>query len=525
MSVHPIPRRHGRRPAALAAAGGALVLLCALSACAADNQPDTSGGGADRTVSVAYGQPLQTLDPVQADQNQVNTIDDLAYDTLVTYDTSNKLVGALASSFTLAPDASAVDITLRPGVTFHDGTALTADDVKYSLDRYAALGQGIASELADYKAATVKSPTSLVISLKTPSAFFPGHLSKLYILEKKLVTAHAGTDQGQSWLQTHDAGSGPYALASGTDPVKLTRYAHYWAFAADRPATFVLHQIADSSTEAAKLESGEIDIALDLQTSDAKALRGSNLKVAWEHVPNTAYIFMNTKYGVTADPRVRKALRLAYDYAGGLSQIRGGEGQVENGPIPQTLSCTLAEPAFHQDLDQAKSLLAAAGKSGLTLTLRYQPSISDQVREATLLQSDLKRIGVTLKLVPITFPQYLTSLGNPRQIPEMTLIQDTAPLPDAGIYLAKAYDSASVGSTNRGAYANAEVDRLLAKAEVTTDENARCSLYRQAQTRINDDAVSISMYTLWAPVAYDAKLTGITASQLVYPNSLRTVKA
>jgi peptide/nickel transport system substrate-binding protein len=389
-----------------------------------------------------------------------------------------------------------------------------------------AIGEGIASELADYKSATVVDATHLVISLKKPDALFLPNLSKLYILEQKLVTAHAGTDNGQTWLQAHDAGSGPYEITAGTVPVKVTRFAKFWDYSSARPGSFVFQQIAQDSTKVAELKTGQLDIALDLQTPDAKALAGvSGITLDWLKVPNTAYMFMNTQYGATKSLAVRDALRLAYDYSGGFSQIRGGEGVIENGPLPQTLSCQITAPSFTQNLTKAKSILANAGLSHLTLTLRFQPSISDQVREATLLQSDLKSIGVTLNLVPITFPEYLSMLSHPASIPELTLVQDTAGLPDAGVYLEKAYDAATIGSTNRAAYDNAAVNRLLAQAQTTVSETTRCQLYQQAETQINADAPSISMYTLWAPVAFRAgAVTGVTASQVVYPMSLRDIR-
>ena len=501
-----------------------LALAVGLSACSSSGGSTSAAGSTSQTLTVAYTQPLQTLDPIHSDQNQTNTIDDVLYDTLATYNASSTLVGELATSFTLSPDSKSVNVTLRSGVTFHDGSPLTATDVKYTFDRYVAIGQGIASMLSDYASTTVTDPTHLVINLKQPNALFLGNLSKLYILNSKLVSANAGSDQGQSWLQTHDAGSGPYTVSSGTVPVRLTRYAKFWNFNAKSPSTMVFSQIAESATKAAELKSGQIDIALDLQTPDAKSISGSGVAVAWEHVPNTAYIFMNTQDGATANPVVRKALRLAYDYQGAFEQVRGGQGVIENGPLPQTLPCLVTTPAFSQNLSEAKSMLAAAGLSNLTVTLRYQPSISDQVREATLFQSDLKGIGVTLKLVPITFPQYLSSLSSPSTTPEMTLVQDTAGLPDPGLYLVKAYASSSIGSTTRGAYKNAKVDALRSQAATTTDASARCSLYEQAQTQINADAVSISMYTLWAPVAYRTRVTGIQTSQTVYPISLRTVE-
>lgn len=493
--------------------------------CAADAGSTGTSTGSE-TISVAYTQPLETLDPIDSDENQVNTIDNVLYDTLVTYNSSNELAGELATSFALTPDASQVKITLRSGVRFHDGSTLTANDVKYSFDRYVAIGQDVASELADYKSATVIDATHLLINLKEPDSTFLANLSKLYILEEKLVTAHAGTDNGQTWLQTHDAGSGPYAVASGTVPVRLTRFAKFWGYSSARPAALVFQQISEDSTKVAELKNGQLDIALDLQTADAKSLAGtSGITLDWLQVPNTAYIFMNTQYGATKSLAVREAVRLAYDYSGGFSEIRGGEGEIENGPLPQTLSCEITTPAFKQNLAEAKSILAKAGDSHLTLTLRFQPSISDQVREATLLQSDLGSIGVPLKLVPITYPEYLSNLSHPSSIPELTLVQDTAGTPDAGVYLDQAYDSTAIGSTNRAAYSNAAVDKLLGKAQTSVSENSQCSLYKQAETLINADAPSISMYTLWAPVAYrTGVVTGVTASKIVYPMSLRDIR-
>lgn len=520
-------------PPRTGAGSARLTLACVLAglvaatttACAAANEGDKSNGASDgaTTISVAYSQPLQTLDPVRADQNQTNTVVDILYDTLTAYDTSNELTGSLASDFALTPDATGITVTLRAGVKFHDGTTLTAADVKYSFDRYVAVGQGISSLLSNYKDIAVTDDTHLTIELKRADALFLAQLAKLPIMEKSLVEKNAGNDEGQAWLQTHDAGSGPYELTSGTVPVKVARFAGYWAFDAKRPAAINFQEIAESSTKAAKLKSGQVDIALSLQTPEADALKGSDgLTIDWEDVPNTAFMFMNTQYGGTKDVRVRKALSLAYDYDAALKTIRGGHGKVENGPLPQTLPCLAATPPFHQDLAQAKQLFQQAGVS--KLTLRFQPSISDQVKEATLLQSDLKSIGVTLTLTPITFPDYLSLLSNPKNIPELTLIQDTAPLPDSGVYLVKAYASSNIGTTNRAAYANATVDSLLAKAETTTDDAARCDLYKQVQSQVNADVPGIDMYTLQAPVAYRTGLTGVTPSQTVYPISLRTVR-
>ncbi|GAA1850340.1 ABC transporter substrate-binding protein [Pseudonocardia ailaonensis] len=504
----------------------AAVAAVALAGCAAaqDAQGPGPSGSSDTPLVVAYSNPLNTLDPIHTDYNQTNTIVDATYDTLVTYDANNQLTGSLATQFTLAPDARSVAVTLRDGVTFHDGSTLTADDVAYTFDRYKKVGVGIASYLSDYASTTVTDPTHLTITLTREDGLFPATLSKLYILEKALVEKNAGTDNGQTWLQSHDAGSGPYAITTGTGDVVAQRFAGYWAFDAKRPSKYTFRRIDESPTKRDELKAGNLDIALALQSPDAAALNGVNgVSVADLKVPNGAYMFMNTSSGPTANVAVRKALQLAYDYSGGLDQIRGGKGTVENGPLPQTMPCLTTAPAFSQNLDQAKQILAQAGLTDLHLTMRFQPAITDQAREATLFQSDLRKIGVTLDLQPIAFADYLTTLGNPATIPQLMLLQDTAALPDPGVYLTRAYDSKSTG-TNRAAYKNPQVDALLDQAATSTDTAARCGMYQQAQNLINADAPSVSMYTLTAPVGYRTGLTGITASQTVYPLSLKGVR-
>jgi peptide/nickel transport system substrate-binding protein len=433
-------------------------------------------------------------------------------------------VPVLATGWKLNSTATAVAITLRSGVKFHGGNPLTASDVKYSFDRYVAIGQGIASELADYKSATVTDATHLTISLKAPDALFVDHLSKLYILDQKALAPHLGGDSGQTWLQNHDVGSGPYELSDGKMPILLTRFTGYWDFASWRPATYRFFDLADSATAEEELKNGQLDIGTSLQDAQASAAAGAGVGVDWLSVPNTAYIFMNTAAGPTANPVVRKALRLAFNYTGGIKTFFQNQGTIENGPVPQGVPCLVNTPAFSQNLAEAKSMLAAAGLSHLTLTLRDQPSLPDQVGEATMFQSDLKSIGVTLNLEPITFPQYLASLTNPKTIPEMALIQDSAPEPDAGLYLEKAFDSANIGSTNRAGYKNPQVDALLSRIQTDTDPASSCATAKQVQTIVNDDAPSVSMYTLKAPVAYRSGITGIEPSAIIYPMSLRTIR-
>ncbi|SOD72602.1 peptide/nickel transport system substrate-binding protein [Jatrophihabitans sp. GAS493] len=515
------------RPArrALPLVSAALAVTLTAAACSSSDSSNSSGGGST-DITVVHANSIDTIDPIQAEQAETDTVANVVYDPAVTYDSNNNIVGVLADKFTVAPDAKSVSITMKSGPTFHDGTSVTATDVKYTLDRDVAVGTGVASYLSDYASSTVDSPTTLTITLKDANAFFLGMLSKIYILNSKVVQAHAGTDHGQAWLQSHDAGSGPFTVGEqkSLNDITVNRYDKYWNYDKTRPTSMRILRVDQSATQAADLRAGTADVALKLSSADALAIGDTgNLKTAWINSGLSEYIFFNTNTGPTANPIVRQALQYAYDYEGGLEKVWNGKGALLDGPLPPTLSCEPKLGGYKQDLDKAKALLAGAGVSNLHLTMRYQPALAEFTQEATLFQSNLKQIGVTLDLVPITFSDYLASLSDTSKIPQVMLLGDVPRFPDTGIYLNYVYNSKSVG-TNYSGFSNPQVDALLDKAKVTSDPAARCPLYEQAQKIIYDQAVAVNMYTYQQPVSHRADITGVVASPNANPITLSTLR-
>lgn len=470
-----------------------------------------------QTIIVGVGGQVNTLDPLRADYNQTNTIVSALYDTLVTYDDTT-LVGSLAEKYAYSDDAKSIEITLRPDVKFHDGTVLTAKDVAYTLDRLKRLGIGVASFVEGYEATTVTDDTHLTIQLSEPNTLFLSSLSKVYILNSALVETNKGSDDGQAWLQGNEAGSGPYILGDQSQAVVIDIFDGYWAPAEGRPLSIVFRRIDESSTRRDELRAGNIDVGFTYTDRDAASMENDPaLKV----VPiNTSYqteILFNTQVGPTADPKVRKALRMVYDYAGGLRSIRGGNGALANGPVPARLNCRPELPEVKQDLEAAKALLAEAGASGTKFELSFQPVFELQKQEATLFQSNMRDIGIEVELKPIAYPNWLASLKDPNSIPQMMLLEDFAQLPDVGLMLTKGYKSDAIG-TNRTGYNNKEVDKLLDEAMVTADEAKRCDIYKQVQTILDQDSVMIDMYGVYKASAYRVEaLAGINASMHVTP--------
>ena len=525
------------RPRALLATACAAILSASLVACGGGSTGTTasgSAGGGDaasgqrsRTLIVGTTGALTTIDPIHAESYAGNPIDGVLYERLVKYDENNKIVPALATEFTVAPDAKSIAITLASGVVFHDGSPLTADDVAFTLDRTKKIGQGVAGLVSTYAGTEVTDATHLTIKLSRADSSFLGALSKVWIVNKKLVQANAGTNDGQSWLQSHDAGSGPFRVADQSSPKEtvVTAFADYRVKDADRPETIRFKQIDVSATLRDSVRKGDIDIAANMSAADAESLK-SDPKLAVVTVPQLVItvVWMNVDNGPTANPQVRKALQLAYDYQGGLDKIRNGYGKIADGIAPDGFSCRPKLPQAATNLDQAKSLLQSAGVKDLKLTLRYQPLSTEQTREATLLQSNLKSIGVDLTLQPITFPEWLNSLTNKATIPQMMLAGDSAQYPDLGTWLSTQYLSTAIGTTNRTGYSNPEVDQLIIKGLSSADPTAACQAYQQAQEKIAQDAPGIFMYSTFAPLVYRKGLTGVTPGYTIRPIDFADVR-
>ncbi len=484
--MHFLHRSFGPLRVAALAAGVALGALAAQGVLGAERVD---------TVIVAGAGSVNTLDPIASNYFQTNDLTSRVYSPLVTYDVDLNVVGALAADFSVADDAQSLTFTLRDGATFHDGSPVTSADVAYTLDRIKRLATGVASYIAVYDATEITDDKTFTIKLSKPSSLFLTSLSRIYIINSKLVEANVGTDDAQAWLAANDAGSGPYKLTSITgNDITLDWAETYWEVPGDRPLSFVFRRVDESAPKREELTVGNIDVARNILSRDLDVLATQpGVSVVFGSAPAVNGIYFNYQSGPTADAKVREAIRLAYDYEGGFQGIHRGQGALPAGPLPDTLSCRPEFPVVARDVEKAKALLAEAGVSDLTLTLRFQPAFEDQVQEATLLQSNLKDIGVTLNLEPIAFPNYLQMLQDPTQIPQLMLLSENSLFPDPGVFLANTFMSTAVG-TNRAGFNNPEVDTILTEALSTSDEAARCDMYKQAQEIIEAESVFMPLY-------------------------------
>lgn len=473
--------------------GLAVLALGAITACGSSSALQSSGAS---TLTFGVDGTVPSIDPVQADNSTVDQSVVPMYESLVDYDPDGTLSGRLAESFTVAPDAKSVTFKLRAGAKFHDGTAVTANDVKYTFDRAKELGIGVAQYLTDYDSTEVVSDTEAVVRLKNASSLFLGGLAKVYIVNSALVQKNAGNDHGQKWLAGHEAGSGPYELDEfkANQRIVYTRADDFTGEVnPDAPEKIVYRLIAEGSTQREEMLAGNIDVSDGLAPEDVEAvLEDERLTSVELPKPQGLYVFFNTQREPFDDPKVREGIRLAYDYAAHVKTILGGHGSVASGVAPAVMDCRPDIEPFAQDLARAKDLLAGVAASGQTLRLAYQTFASEFTDGATALQSTLRDLGVKVKLVTVDYPTYIEDLNKISTTPDMAIVWDNPPTPDVGSLLTTRYSSTFVEtSTNFGQYANPRVDALLDQARETGDAEARCELYKQVQQLLVEDSATM----------------------------------
>lgn len=510
MSIRPIPNRAAKRFAAVAIVVTAAAVL---AGCAGGGNAATNSERA-KTLVIAENEVPASFDPVQADNSTVDEVVLPVYDTLLAYD-GNKLGASVAKEWTVSADGKSIEMTLRDDVTFHDGSKLTADDVAYTLDRIKKINTGVASFLTAYDSTTVTDPTHLTITLSQPDATFLPALTRTYIVEKALVSKHEGSDNGQSWLSRNDAGSGPYRFTKYVDnqSASFTRYDKYWKGFDGQAEKLQFQYFSSPNDEDQALKAGDVDIAMDIAPSQWASYQGNSAYKVDEAATNVGlYGFFNMDGTSTKNKVLRQAVAMAYDYKAHVESILKGAGTELDGVLPAGFDIPttgVTQPEY--DLDAAKKLVDDNGLAGTKLTMTYFKATTEMEQSATLLQSALKQIGITLDVQAVTYPAYVEMAAKPATRPDIAEVYAFPAFPDASAVMYQNFDSKFIGSgQNWGAYSNPEVDQLVQQAQSSTDEDQRKADYLKAEQLVTGDYATINMANAKYVTVMSSRVDGYT---------------
>lgn len=508
----------------------ALMLGVALAAagCSSNaNAPseDGEGQGASTSLSVAYSEGGKTLDPAEANDGTSDTFVVAAYDQLVTYATeevdgkkvakTEEIVPMLAESWEANDDETEYTFTLRDDVTFQSGKKMTADDVvatfKHIEDSASA---SFLYGMAGIEKVTKKNDSTVVIGLDAPNHLF---LQILPMYSFSIIDMDQVKDEGGSdWLARNTAGSGPYELDEW-DPASeatLTRNDSYWG---EEPEieTVNMKFIGSPSNRVQLLESGSVDISLEVPTKDVKSLGEKEGVTVDSRASNKIlYFAMNNKIKPFDNEKVRQAISYAIPYDKLLNDVMKGQAsRMKSSVASSTPGFTDAGYSAEYDPEKAKKLLAEAGyPDGFSFDFTLGSGFNDWNDDAVLIQSSLADIGVTMNIKNMARAQFLEAIaeGNVQSY----ISRWTSFVNDPGYHLGLLLTSD--GTSNYGNYHSKKVDELWKKAATEPDQEVRNDLYKQAQEIINVETPWAYLYEYNIVVAHRDGVEGYTS----YPDGL-----
>ncbi len=306
---------------------------------------------------------------------------------------------SLAQSWTTSEDNLTYEFVLRPGVKFHNGEPVTAEDVKFSFERY----RGAANTLMKQQVAAIEAPDPQHVRfrLKKPwpdfVTFYATASGAGWIVPKKYVEK-----VGDEGFKKHPIGAGPYKFVSFTPGVELVleAFEDYWR-KAPSVKRLVMKVIPDESTRLAALKRGDVDIAYSIGGELAQELQrtpGLTLKAVVLQGP--FWLYFTEQWDPKSpwhDVRVRQAANLALDRVGMNKALYLGYCKVTNSIIPYTFQYYWQPPPAVYDPAKAKKLMVEAGyANGFDAGVLYCPSIRADIAEIAL--NDLREIGIHAEL-------------------------------------------------------------------------------------------------------------------------------
>jgi peptide/nickel transport system substrate-binding protein len=320
------------------------------------------------------------------------------YNTLVTYDAELNVQPQLAESWEFSEDRLTLTFALRPGVTFHNGRELTADDVVQNIERARddTLGHSVLGYTRPITAVTAVDPGTVQFTFSEPANAIFDLLTVLGIVAPEAFEAPA---------ITNPIGTGPFRFVEWNpgQEARFQRYEGYWQDGLPYLDEVVVRVLPDQQAGVANLEAGELDVIQGVPLNDVPRLRETDgLEIVLGTEASQFYTFYNNTARPPFDNKlVRQAMSHAIDRQTIVDTVLFGVGKATQTPFPEWSLAYKAEHVdwFPFDLDRAQALLTEAGLGeGFETTVVTISDFPELRGMAQIIQSDLAKIGVTLEI-------------------------------------------------------------------------------------------------------------------------------
>ena len=409
----------------------------------------------------------------------------------------NPIAPCLAESWTMAADGLSYTFVLRSGARFHNGEPVTAEDVKFSFERY----RGASHQLMKDRVATVETPDGLHVRfrLKAPwpdfLTFYAGASGAGWIVPKKYVE-----QVGEAGFKKAPIGAGPYKFASFTPGLELVcdAFEGYWR-KVPTIKRLVFKVIPDEATRLAALQRGEIDIAYSIRGELAEQLKrtpGLSIKAAVGSAP--FWLYFPEQWDPNSpwhDQRVRQAVSLAIDRKTMNEALTLGHSHLTGSVFPENFDFYWQPPEPQYDPTRAKKLLAQAGFPNGFDAGDYSCDASyANIGEVAL--NNLREVGIRVRLRPLERAAFFSAYSEKKL---KSIVQGASGAFGNAATRAEAF-VVKGGTYTYGSYP--DIDALFAEQATEMDHVKRTALLHRLQQLVHEK-------NIYAPIWQNALLSGV----------------
>lgn len=478
-----------------------LTLVCtaltiALGACAGDKAGESES---QSEITIGIPQDIEdSLDPHKAVASGTEEILFNLYDGLVNPDSEGNLVDALAESHTISEDGTVYTFTLRKNVKFHDGSLMTAQDVKYSLDRCADTSNGdpLVAAFSAIDSVNIVDENTVEVVLKEPNKDFLPYMTVAII------------PQANAAPESNPVGTGPYKFVSRAPQENfiIEKFDEYWGTPANIEK-ITLKVIANSDAIVTSLNGGAIDMFVRITQAQSQQL-SDQFEVLEGTMNLVQAMYLNNAAEPFNDIRVRQALCYAVDPQGIMDINADGKGtQIGSSMFPAFGKYYMEElnDLYETDIEKAKELLAEAGyPNGFSFTLTVPSNYQQHVDCAQVIVEQLKQIGVTANIQLIEWESWISDVYTDRNY-EATVVGVDASSLTAAALLRRFTSTAPNNFVN---FSSEAYDEAFAKAESSVDDEEKTAYYKECERILAEDAANVYIQDLPCFVALNKKYTG-----------------
>ncbi len=469
----------------------------ALTGCSGDKSAGSSG------IVVGIPQDLEdSLDPHEAVAAGTKEILFNIYEGLLKADETGNLVPAVAKEYSVSVDGLTYSFILRDGVKFHNGQNVTAEDVKYSIEKSAGMsgGQTLISGFANIKEVNVVDKNEIDILLKEPDIDFPAYVANLNA---------AIIPQNNTEPATKPIGTGPYMYVSRSpqENMILKKFDGYWGTPANIE-NVTLKIIPNADSIVMNLNGGAVDMFARLTVTQTQQL-ADNFNVYEGEMNLVQAVYLNHAVEPFDNVDVCRALSYAVDVDNILELTSDKKGfPVGSSMFPAFKKYYIdLSDTYPTDVNKAKELLAAAGyPNGFSFSITVPSNYQPHIEAAQVVAEQLKQVGVKADIKLVEWNTWLSDVYAGRNF-EATLIGVDAASLTATAMLDRFVTGADNNFTN---YSNREYDEMYKRLFVTPSDEERVEIYKDLQRNLAENAANIYIQDMAEFVALSDKYEGYT---------------